>query len=836
MASKSLGTLTLDLVAKIGGFVSGMDKAARESEKRLKKIKDAAATLGKATGIALAGAVTGLAALTKNAIDAADEVSKLAQKTGVSTEALSELQYAANLSGVEDLGASLIKFNRSISEAAQGTKAQAEAFSALDIDVRNANGSLKSTEQLFTETAEAFSGFRDEQNKTNVAMALFGKTGADLIPLLNAGAAGLAEMRAEAEALGLTIDERTGKAAEQFNDNLSRLQAVSTGLGTRLATELAPQLAKVTDYLVSLAKEGDAVGSSLEAIRAGVGIIVVPLTGLWNLLQTIVQAFVAVGVAAGALARRDFAALEEIGNAFGEDRKRNIADVTKAYALFFGELEKGTAALDKASKSGKTDLTLPGVDDEAAEKLKKSQEAISEYLKNLGEEVAANGLSRAQIEARKVALMGATDAQRDQAYQLGAYLTLLEEQKTAEQEAASIFDSTRTAAEKYAEELRKLSELRSRGLIDDNTLTRQTALLDSARVLSELADEQAEFARQQQALDLAVQTGLKSRNQAEKEQIEITRESIAQQSALADELERVAIASQDPALLTQVQDLRAELAGLSADVNQTFGQDFKKAFEDAAPQIDDIAEQLGGTLGGALSELSQGIGDIAAKTILWGESSKESLKALARSILEGIVSSLIQVGIQMAANFALGRALAAASLAATAAEASAAAALWAPAAIGANIATFGGASAVGLSSYLAALGTGAAAASAASLSGGAGFKEGGYTGNGGISDIAGVVHGQEFVVPAPHANRYRPELEAMKAGKWGGESGGLTIENYGEPLNVRLEGTIRSGVLKLMPVITDTVDGAVADGILKNRSQTGNAVATKYGVQGSSTR
>ncbi len=835
MASRSLGTLTLDLVAKIGGFEKGMDQAARISEKRLKQITTQSIALGNTLGTYLTRSIDftarKLIEFTKGAIDAADEVSKLSQKTGLSTEAISELQYAAGLSGVEDLGASLVKFNRSISEAAQASKAQAEAFKALGINVKNADGSLKGTEQLLGETADAFAGLKDGANKSAVAMDLFGKTGAELIPFLNEGKKGLADLRAEAVALGLSIDELTGKSAEQFNDNLDRLGKLGTGVGTRLATDLAPQLAKTTDYLVDMAKQGDVVSSAVDGLRAAVGVIILPLTALWNLLQTVVQAFVAVGLAAAALARRDFSALEEIGNAFGEDRKRNIEDVTKAYELFFGQLDKGAKTVAKARKAG-GDLELPGLDDD---KLKKAQQSIDEYLKSLGEEVATNGASRAQIEARKLALLGATEAQQKQAYELGAYLTLLDKQKTDEQEAATVFDSTRTAAEKYADELKRLNELRAGGHISDETLTRKTALLQSARILADLSDEQAKFSRQQQELDLAVQTGLESRNQAEKDQIAITRDSIAQQSKLADELERVAVASGDPELLNRVKDLRVELAGLSADVNKTFGEDFRKAFEDAAPQIDNIAEQLGGTLGGALSDLSKGIGDIAAKTILWGESATESLKALGRSILEGIVSSLIQVGIQMAANFVLGRTLAAASLASTAAEATAAAGLWAPAAIGASIATFGAADAAGLSAYLAALGTGTAATTAAVAAGGAGFMEGGYTGDIGTRQVAGVVHGREAVVSN---NALRSAANAMNDPKFWGNGGSteLVVHNYGEPMQVRVARERSRLIAELVPLAVEGAESQIASGVLTGRGSVGQAIGTKFGVQGRQVR
>src|SRR3546814_16883002 len=75
--------------------------------------------------------VVGLTALIKHSIDAADDMSKLARSTGLTTEALSQLSYAADLSGVENLGDALNKFNKNIGEAAKGSKAQADAFAEI---------------------------------------------------------------------------------------------------------------------------------------------------------------------------------------------------------------------------------------------------------------------------------------------------------------------------------------------------------------------------------------------------------------------------------------------------------------------------------------------------------------------------------------------------------------------------------------------------------------------------------------------------------------------------------------------------------------------------------
>src|SRR6187431_2307442 len=114
MASKSLGTLTLDLVANVGGFVSGLNKAERSSEKWKKQAASDAKKIGVAFAAAGVAAAAGLTALVKSSIDAADQLSKTSTIVGVAIDDLSGLKHAAELSGVEfsELEADLIKFNK----------------------------------------------------------------------------------------------------------------------------------------------------------------------------------------------------------------------------------------------------------------------------------------------------------------------------------------------------------------------------------------------------------------------------------------------------------------------------------------------------------------------------------------------------------------------------------------------------------------------------------------------------------------------------------------------------------------------------------------------------
>ena len=94
-------------------------------------------------------------------------------------------------------------------------------------------------------------------------MAIFGKAGADLIPMLNAGADGLRSMRGEAEALGVVFTGDAAKQAEAFNDNLTRLAEASRGFGNEVATIVLPTLGALSQEFVDAAKEGTGFAAML---------------------------------------------------------------------------------------------------------------------------------------------------------------------------------------------------------------------------------------------------------------------------------------------------------------------------------------------------------------------------------------------------------------------------------------------------------------------------------------------------------------------------------------------------------------------------------------------
>lgn len=242
-------------------------QAFDEIKRSIRDVEGASGALRTALAGASAGlSIAGIGAFVKSGIDAADELGKLSQKVGVTVESLSALGYAAKLSDVsmEQLSTGLRQLAKNATEAQTGTGEAAETFKALGISVTGAGGQLKTTEQLLLEVAEQFSEIEDGAGKTALAMRIFGKAGAELIPLLNGGRAGFEELRKEAERLGIIISTETAKAAEQFNDNLTRLGTSIDKLKIGLANSLLPTLNQFVEQLL----EGQRIAGGFgEALR-----------------------------------------------------------------------------------------------------------------------------------------------------------------------------------------------------------------------------------------------------------------------------------------------------------------------------------------------------------------------------------------------------------------------------------------------------------------------------------------------------------------------------------------------------------------------------------------
>jgi len=253
----TVGTLVVDLAANTASFVSGLDKAGQISLTSATKMRRAFENLAASAVVAFTAIETAVVAAVDRAIKNADRLHDVAQATGMTTAALSALEYAAKQSGLstEQLDKSLQKMAKSMFAAAEaGTKGQ-NAYKTLGIALTDATGRLRPTQDVLLQLAGQFSRTEDGAWKTAIAMQVFGKSGADLVPFLNQGEEGIARLTAEAERLGVVIDTATARAADEFADSLKKLEGAADGAANRLTTQLLPSFQLVVDNIIAGAED-----------------------------------------------------------------------------------------------------------------------------------------------------------------------------------------------------------------------------------------------------------------------------------------------------------------------------------------------------------------------------------------------------------------------------------------------------------------------------------------------------------------------------------------------------------------------------------------------------
>jgi hypothetical protein len=258
----------------------------------------------------------GLANAIPKTINDFDNLSKTSQKIGVPVDQLAALQHAAQLSDVssESLTKGLAKLARSAVDAAQGSTTAVAAYQALGVSFRDSTGQIKPVGELLPDIADKFANMKDGSAKTALAMQIFGKAGADLIPLLNGGRAGLNEMTAEAKALGLVISTDTAVTAENFNDNLTRLGGVIRGVVVQVTANILPALAQFSQYLIDTAKNSGFLQIATTTLTTAFNVVARTLIVLFDNAKPIAQLF-ALWVGSGLLVSVGSAAIS-VGLAF----------------------------------------------------------------------------------------------------------------------------------------------------------------------------------------------------------------------------------------------------------------------------------------------------------------------------------------------------------------------------------------------------------------------------------------------------------------------------------------------------------------------------------------
>ncbi|GMW07897.1 MAG: hypothetical protein AMXMBFR8_26930 [Nevskiales bacterium] len=266
-----------ETVAALKKAQAQAQRASQRAAGGLTAIGNAARSLRSAVaGLGLTLTAASFGALTKRALNTADAMGKTAQRVGTTSETFSVLSFAAQTADAsqEQLLAGSAQLARQLQGLAQGAAKPVAAFARLKLTAEDLAG--LDTGQAFALIAERIAKLPDGLNKTQIAIELFGRSGAQLIPLLNdLGTKGFAVAREEAERFGLVVTDDMTAAAAAANDAMTLIGLQAQGLANQFALGLAPTIAAVMgdftaatagDGVEAMAEFGRAVGRSLRNV------------------------------------------------------------------------------------------------------------------------------------------------------------------------------------------------------------------------------------------------------------------------------------------------------------------------------------------------------------------------------------------------------------------------------------------------------------------------------------------------------------------------------------------------------------------------------------------
>ena len=288
-------------MGNLGDVVNGLtSKLGIQLPDSMKQSMNAMGSLD-ASSLALAGGFAAVAtaivkvekamiSMTNESASFADNIITLAMQTGQSTQQLQEFAYASELIdvSVDTLQGSLTKLTNNMQDTMNGTGNAKASFEALGVSVTNADGSMRSANDVFYETIDALGQVKNETERDAMSMDIFGRSAQDLNPLIIQGSKTLKAYADEAHNMGYVLDDEALSALGAVDDAYQRLQKTQEGVKNQLAVEFAPYLEEFYGDVTTMVKDGgkaikdsgivDAFGMLLETV----GDILNPMSDLSN--------------------------------------------------------------------------------------------------------------------------------------------------------------------------------------------------------------------------------------------------------------------------------------------------------------------------------------------------------------------------------------------------------------------------------------------------------------------------------------------------------------------------------------------------------------------------
>lgn len=419
--------MDMNVALRINAGVTGQ-QAVDQLRTSMDRLDNAASAVSKGFGLAKAAvgafavvqAAQVVLTFAKNTIDAADALNDMSERSGLAVGTLSELEYAAKLNGssLDELQSALTKVSVKATDAATGNKTAAVAFDALGIAVKNADGSMRSSLEITEEIGDAFKNISDPTLKSALAVEIFGKSGAKLIPVLE----NMRSAREEARDLGAVLGDDFVKSAAEFNDNMDRMAFMSKGFASTILADVLPALSQMFKEMTTGLKVFGSFGSAMWNI------------GTSNPFRTPAENAVAYGKELDALdsqvqkLRASGRVNDADQAAILEPRLENLRKTVEYYEKIAGIQRAGAGRgfinpemvqpSQPDAKAIMAKLASTKALEEADRAAKKAAEERAQILKGLSDEIVKMTQGEEALTIAKLKSLGATPQQLAQAEEL----------------------------------------------------------------------------------------------------------------------------------------------------------------------------------------------------------------------------------------------------------------------------------------------------------------------------------------------------------------------------------------------------------------------------------
>ncbi len=282
--------------------------------------------LGQAMTVAGGAIVAVLGAMAQKTIGYGDELDTLRQKTGISAETLSSYKLAVDQAGMTlgDFALSLKLLANNMQLAVDSESAAGKAFASIGVSVKDAAGNMRPMNDVLMDVADRFAAMPDGATKSALAVDIFGRSGTQMIHMLNLGSAGLKETMERARALGVVMTDEAAEACDKLSGKQQELKLAVQGVGIQIGTILMPAIQAmtrgITEALIKFrefAKEHPALSEGVVGLAAGMGTLMLGvgplLAGLPSLAKGLTMVTAATGLSAGAIGGAAFVVMASVG-------------------------------------------------------------------------------------------------------------------------------------------------------------------------------------------------------------------------------------------------------------------------------------------------------------------------------------------------------------------------------------------------------------------------------------------------------------------------------------------------------------------------------------------